>query len=266
MQVMRSVALAIASLAFAGPSYAQDEPKEGNPPFARVADDEETIYAVQRKAFSVEGKLELAPFVAATFADRFVQSFAIAGSLGYHLRETFAVEVFGSYMFPTESGLTREILDRGMLLPETAKLTQLLWAAGAGVKFSPLYGKVQVMGAVLGNLAFYVGAGFAIGESRVRCTSGQRLDPAKFGDRVCPMQPSVDEEAYEPATLRPLGAISGGVRFDLSEWLAIEFEVKDYIYVARVFRPEVDAPTQRYTDAVRNDLFAQLGVGILMGP
>lgn len=256
---MRACALAFATVAFAGPTYADDEK------FERIADDEETIYAVQEKAFLVSDKLELTPFASAGFADRFVRTFAIAGSATYHLRETFALEAFGGYMFPTESGLTREILDRGRLTPETAKLTQLLWAAGVGVKFSPLYGKVQVMDAVLGNLAFYVGAGFAIGQTRVRCTQRERLDPNKFGDQLCPDQEEIGKEVYEPRTTRAMGVLSAGLRFDLSTWLAVVFEVKDYLYVASVFRPDVDEATQRFTDAVRNDLFAQLGVGFLLG-
>src|SRR5690242_12863589 len=50
----------------------------GKGPFPRVADDEETIYAVQRKAYLVRQKIELTPMFAGTFSDRFVQTFAPA--------------------------------------------------------------------------------------------------------------------------------------------------------------------------------------------
>lgn len=269
------------------PTETAAAPLPGDAPFARIADKEETIFAIQRKAYLVKGKLELTPLASASFTDRFVQTFAPAGSVSYHLAENFAVELFGAYMIPTESGLTKEILlgrtrdgVKLSLTPEVAKLTQMLWAAGAGVQWSPIYGKVQIAGVSLGNFNFYIGAGFALGQSRVRCTSGTRLDPNRgfaipdgATAATCPVplpddpEPAEDElrEFYEPATLKGMGALSAGVRFYFSNWLGLKFEVKDYIFSARVYQPDNREATQRYTDAIRNNIFAQLGVSFLLG-
>lgn len=242
---------------------------DSDEPFARIADEEETIYAVQRKAYLVDGKFELTPLVAASFTDRFVQTFAPAGSVTYHVAENFGIELFGAYMFPTESGLTVEILQKGKLTPETAKLTQMLWAAGLGVQWSPIYGKVQLFGASLGNFNFYVGAGLGVGQTRVRCTPGTDLDPVSFPNEECPAAPPITddqfEEVYEPASLQVMGALSGGVRFYFSNWIGLKFEVKDYLFAARVYRPDTQEATQRYTDAIRNNIYAQLGLSFLLG-
>lgn len=234
------------------------EPARGAQKFARISDDEETIYAVQRKAYLLKGKLELTPFVAASFADRFVQTFALATSGSFHVAENFGLELFGAYFFPGESGLTDDILNKFKLRSDTAKLTQMLWTAGVGVMWSPIYGKVRTLGGSLGNFAFYLGAGLAVGQTRVQCDPGERLDPEAFGDRTCEMA----EAAYEPATLRPMAAFSAGVRFNFSSSFALRLEVKDYLFTSRVFRPDAD---RQLSDAVRNNLFAQLGVSFLFG-
>lgn len=263
--------LAGAGLAVSAPAWAQEEAgsapstsDDASEEFARISDDEETIYAVQRKAYLVKDKLEVTPFVAASFADRFIQTYAPAASVTYHVAENFGLELFGAYFFPNESGLTEDILNKFSLRSDTAKLTQMLWSAGVGVLWSPIYGKIRVLGGSLGNFAFYLGVGFAVGETRVACDANQRIDPEAFGEgALCPMVQAAGDVVYEPSTFRPMAALSGGVRFNFSSSFALRFEVKDYLFTARVYRP--DADQQALSDAVRNNLFAQLGVSFLFG-
>lgn len=237
-------------------------------PFSRVSDDEETIYAVQRKAFLVKGKFELSPLLSASFSDRFVQTFAPAASVTYHLGETFGLELYGAYFFPSESALTKDILNNFSLRSDTAKLTQMLWTVGFGVQWSPIYGKVNVFGSTLGNFAFYLGLGVGLGQTRVQCDAGMALDPNRgFNPPTCPLIP-VDADAttvvYEPATLRPMGALSGGVRFNFSSRFALKFEVKNYLFAARVYRPDVNE-NDKLADAIRTNVYAQVGVSFLFG-
>ena len=248
----------------------ETSPAAGTPnaPFARISDDEETIYAIQRKAYLVNQKWELTPLAAASFTDRFVQSFGPAASITFHAAENFGFEAYFAKLFPTESGLTKEILAQQGLTPETAKLTQMLWAGGIGVQWSPIYGKIQIFGASLGNFGFYLGAGFGVGQTRVQCTQRTMLDPNEHGEgATCPELPEgqADDVVYEPASFKIMGALSGGVRFYFSNTFGLKFEVKDYIFTSRVYRPEEDGIDQRYSDAVRNNIFAQMGLSILLG-
>lgn len=256
----------------------EDKPLSGRKgaPFPRISDQEETIYAVQRKAYLIKHNFEFTPMFSGSFTDRFVTTFSAAGSVSFHLAENFAIELAGGYMFPDESSLTTEILDEGKLQPEIAKLTQLLWTVGLGVQWSPVYGKLQVFGTSLGNFQFYLGAGGGIGQTRVQCTPGMELDP----NRNFPVNPETNRAecpqiegetgdelqfVYEPATLRFVGHLSGGFRFFFANWVGMKIEVKDYLFVSRVFRPETTEPTQRFTDAVRNNIFLQFGVSFLLG-
>lgn len=292
---------AVAAIAFVIPvsALAQDEPTDSTEPadsteptppaaaedsaepapsntkgaFPRVSDAEETIFAVQRKAFLVEGKFELTPLFATSFSDRFVSTRAPAASVVYHLSENFGLEVYGSYMFPTESGLTKEILNKLQLRSDISKLTQMLWTAGMGVQFSPIYGKLQILGRSLGNFSVYLGAGLGIGQTRVQCTNGLALDPNRgfptdsSGETTCnpneaQMPPGENPVYYEPNSLRVMGALSAGVRFHFLPWLAVKAEVKDYLFVARVYRPDDDPAL---ADSVRNNIFLQVGVSFLLG-
>jgi outer membrane beta-barrel protein len=251
----------------------QPEVTDGRSPFPRVADQEETIYAVQRKAYLVEKRIELTPMFAATFSDRFVQTLAPAASITYHVAENFGIELFGAAMFPSESDLTTEILNVGKLTPEVAKLTQMLWAAGLGAQWSPIYGKLQLFGRSLGNFSFYIGVGAGIGQTRVQCTSLLPLDPNRgFNPPTCPelvIDPNnpddLNRRVYEPARLQFMGAFSGGVRFYFSNTIGLKFELKDYVFATRVYRPGTTEPTQRFTDAIRNNIFAQIGLSFLLG-
>ena len=259
----------LAILLVPSPGLGQETDRElrdvgtGGGGFSRVIDDEETVFAVQRKAFLMEGKFELSLFYTSLIGDRFVateNSFALAGSVAYHFSEAFAVEVFGGYFFPTESETTEELLRELRLETEPARLTQLLWATGVGVQWSPIYGKFQLAGRSLGSFAFYLGAGAAVGQSRVQCNGTEALDPNEFPGQQCPGDDTLDV-AYEPNTTRGMGVLSAGFRFRFLDWLGFRAEIRDYIFASRVYRPDSDI----VSDSIRNNLFLQLGLSVLLG-
>lgn len=238
----------------------------GEPGFSRVIDNEETIYAIQRKAFLIKDKIELSLMYSNLVGDRFVttsDSFALAGSASYHLSEQFALELFGGWFNPTISESTEELFRFNGLVAEDAKLTQLLWAAGLGFQWSPIYGKLELFDYSLGNFAFYFGAGAGVGQSRVRCFAGQELDPTNFdpGDS-CPIEPNDGVLSFAPDQTHFVGSFSAGVRFRFLSWLGLKAEIRDYIYTSRVFRAD-NVPSS--TDTVRNNLFLQIGATFLLG-
>jgi outer membrane beta-barrel protein len=292
------IAFALAA-SFAAPRFAaaQDAPAEAEPAavpapeevtssnFPRIADDEETIYAVQRKAYLNKNKFEFSLMFSALFNDRFVDSYSPVGSVTYHLAENFGLELFGGYFIPNPSGARQELLERASLRPEFARLTELLWAAGIGGQWSPIYGKVEIGGRQLGNFNFYISAGIAFGQTRAECVSGLALDPNRGfetevtspgGLPICPIpEPGKESDSqYEPETFRPMGSFAGGVRFYFTDWLGLRFEIRDYIFASRVFRPNANSQgglanaqdgNLRFSDTVRNNLYANIGLSILFG-
>lgn len=241
--------------------------KKSQTPFPRVADDEETIYAVQRKAYLVNRRLELTLMFSAAFTDRFVNSIGPAGGVTYHIAENFGVSAFGVFMFPDASALTGELLGKLRLTPEVAKLTQMLWGAGVGFEWSPIYGKVEIFGAYLGNFNFFVDVGGGLGQTRVPCTRGFDLDPNVHGvGTKCPDKAAdAFVVVYEPNRLQLMAAFGGGVRFYFTNHIGLKLEFKDWLFPARVFRPGTTELTQRYTDAIRNNIFVQIGATYIFG-
>ena len=266
-------ALACGEAAYAQSSDSGDDrdPATSRSNFPRISDDEETIYAVQRKTYLLKNKWELTPMFSYAFNDSFVETFGISGSVTYHVAEYFGIELYGGYMFGSESDLTEEIFVELRLNPEIAKLTKLVWAAGIGVQWSPIYGKIQMFDAYLGDFAFYVSAGIGLGQIRAPCIPGSELDPNRgFDPPTCPQQTgevSATELPFldAPATTKLMGSIGGGMRFNFSTQFGLKLEVRDYIFSQRVFRPESTEPTSRFTDTIRNYLFIQLGVTFLLG-
>ena len=238
--------------------------------FPRLADDEETIYTVQRKAFLIQNKIELTVMGSASFTDRFVPSFGPALSVSYHVRENFGLELFGAYLFPNESGLTDE-LGAEKLRPEVAKLTQMLWAVGLGAQWSPVYGKLELFGASLGNFGFYLAGGAGLGQTRVQCLRQEiALDPNQFGPgQLCGPFENPDDPnpiVYEPNRLQFMASFAGGFRFYFSQLIGLKVEVRDWIFPTRVYVPDSSAGVQdRYTDTIRNNVFIQVGVSFLFG-
>jgi outer membrane beta-barrel protein len=202
----------------------------------------------------------------AAFTDRFVNSLGPAGGVTYHIAENFGIEVFGVFMFPNASALTEELLGKLRLTPEVAKLTQMLWGAGLGFEWSPIYGKVEVFGSYLGNFNFFVDVGAGVGQTRVPCTRGFDLDPSTFGAGAkCPSNDDPFVVVYEPNRLQLMTAFGGGARFYFTNHLGLKLEFKDWLFPARVFRPGTNEPTQRFTDAIRNNIFIQIGVTYIFG-
>lgn len=248
--------------------------------FPRVADDEETIYAVQRKAYLIKDKIEVSVMFSALFNDRFVESYAPVGSVTYHLAENFGLEIFGGHFIPNPSGARNELLERTSLRPEFARLTELLWAAGIGGQWSPIYGKIEVAGEELGTFSFYLAAGIAFGQTRTECVGGRGLDPNRGFDvderqdiPFCPVAQDVNETLYAPEEFRPMGSFAGGVRLYFDDWIGLRFEVRDYVFASRVFRPTASrgggdaaqANTVRFSDTIRNNVYANIGLSILFG-
>lgn len=226
----------------------------------------ESVYIVQKKPYLNKGKLELSAMYNVLLGDRFVSTennIAFAGGVGYFLTEHLALELFGGVFRPTESETSKELSRELGLLSENAQLTQLLWATGLGVQWTPIYGKFQFIGDSLGVFSIYLGLGAGIGGSRVQCVGVEALDQNTFGDQSC-SAPTSGEVAYEPEQLQVLGSINGGLRLRFGERFTFRTELRSYIFSSRVYRPDsVQRPA--FSDAVRNNIYIQAGFSILLG-
>ncbi len=251
--------VATSSPASAEPQYIDDAP------FDRVTDVEETIFVVQRRAYLVQNKHEFTPYFMLNIGDRFVRTIAPAVNYTYHLRENLGVEAFGTYYIPFSSSMTEELFQQEQLRPEKSKLSEMLWGGYFSFLWSPMYGKVRVLGGDHGDFNMFIITGFGVTDTRVPCDYNKSLEngdkcPAKPADASPEETPLVYEHAND--ALKMTGVLGGGFRFYFREWFGLRAEVRDFIFPMRVYRPEDDL--QHITDTIRNNLYFMIGASFLL--
>ncbi|MBX2811338.1 MAG: hypothetical protein KTR25_06000 [Myxococcales bacterium] len=231
-----------------------------------ASDDDEVVFVVQDQWHPPAPKFEFAVLYNLQLGGGFIgteDSVAVAAHVGYFITEHLALELFGGVFRPTESELAQELVTEVGLVSENAQMTQLLWASGLGLQWNLIHGKFRGPNNLFGSISLYVGAGVGLGMSRVQCFGSESLDPDLFEDRNCPAT-SGGEIAYEPATVKLVGSVSGGARLRVGRRWSMLVELRDYIFSSRVYRPqETERPL--VSDAIRNNLYVQVGVGILLG-
>ena len=156
----------------------------------------EAINVIQKKIIQNKNKVELYPAFGMSINDQFIQSFSFSGSLGFHLQETFSIELFGGYIpKPYYKDAARDLPRDAYLMPE---LSAVKYFADLNFLWSPISGKFSFMDFTILYFEFYVtaGAGYIV---------------------------TNNTEAFS-------SNIGIGQKYYLSSWLAFRFEVKDHIY------------------------------------
>lgn len=216
-------------------------------------------------------RVRIAPMFGLAYRTEHELSFAIGARAAYALSPDFHLELFGTYVLPGE--YAPAVINKFSIRqdPELASQTQLLWATGLALWWRPIYGGIAFGEAALGRFRVELGAGIAMGETRVPCTNGLPLDPNRgFPEddtqgAICnpndSQSPSGTEPIYyEPSTLRPVGQLA--VAFDavVADVISVRVEVRDLLFVTRVYRP---GETPALDDAVAHWVFFQLGAGVV---
>ncbi|MEM6731914.1 MAG: outer membrane beta-barrel domain-containing protein [Myxococcota bacterium] len=225
-----------------------------------VRSDDESVYVVQRRAYSKRGKFELTPMVFQRLNFKFSSYTGLALSAGYHFRENLAIEVITSVpapgvFFSSYSNLVTELFDEEQLQPEAVDLKQLAYFGGIGLNFSALYGKFNIYGELV-DYDFYAVAGFGVSQTRERCAPAE--DPEnceRFQDRsdigTRPPADSADE-------FRISGHLGGGLRLFFRDWIGLRVEFRDIVYADRAIEGNF------VTTDIANNLFIMAGASFLL--
>jgi outer membrane beta-barrel protein len=221
---------------------------------AQAAPLEDTIYVVQGKPFLAKGKFEISPQLAQSVNDSFTSHTGAMVSGLYHLKENVAFEVAagafgwwdvgGPRFGGRDSELTVELRQKESLAPERVKLYQFPWVVAADAQWSPLYGKVDIHDAILGQFNLYLSVGAGV-----------------FGLQLESLTQNGIQKAYVnlPPTFGALPTMAlsttfgGGLRFYFTDWLGVRVEVRDYVIPLSVREEEVidaDGPSFDVTNLV----------------
>lgn len=196
------------------------------------------------------------------------------GQVEYSPRPDFGLALFGSYLRPSASKPSKELLSNLQLgsEKEAVTTTQMLWAAGLIAHWRPIYGALGWGEDAAARFRVGLGGGIALGQTRTECVNGFPLDPNRgypkgpSGDTVCNPDDlqspgTASPRYYEPNTLRPMGVLSLGVDVDMWRHFGLRAEVRDLVFASRVYRPS-DSPA--LTDAIIHRVFFLLGGSFIL--
>jgi len=156
----------------------------------------DAINVIQKKIIQNKNKIELFPAFGMSVNDQFIQSFSFSGGLGFHLQETFSIELFGGYIpKPYYKDAARDLPRDANLMPE---LSAIKYFADLNFLWSPISGKFSFLDWTILYFEFYLttGAGY------IETTNSSTIS----------------------------ANIGIGQKYYLSSWLAFRFEIKDHIY------------------------------------
>lgn len=160
--------------------------------------------AIRKRLMLRGGRFEAQPVVGFTLNDAFRRNVLFGAHLAYHFNDDWAagITAFGSAAF--NSDLANRVETQRPEKVDSGSFSDLTYLVTAEALYSPLVGKFALFGRSVVNYDFHVLAG--IGVSQVGGGS-----------------PNVDELSVAPV-------IGLGLRTFALDWLAVNIEVRDYIF------------------------------------
>lgn len=182
---------------------------------------QDRIKAVSRKTFLKAGRFELEPGVMVTVNDAFFRSWALSGRVSYHLNDAFSLEVGGGYVPPffVQRLEPVDLLREGLALINADNTVFAL--ADVSLSFSPLYGKVALLGDGIIHFDGFLSAGLG----------------ATFDNGADLLHPTMN--------------VGVGGRVFLTRWMVVRVDLRDYLY------PQEKAGIS----TLQNLLFVGVGLG-----
>jgi outer membrane beta-barrel protein len=180
------------------------------------------IKTIQKKNFYKKGRWEASPHFAFVANDPFLNRYIVGAGINYNLTEIFAVEV--NMDFSPDLGdadwkpVTKQLIEENHVSPDISKLT---YFGSASFLFSPIYGKVAVVGREIIN--FDIFGAFGMGMTRTS-ESLEALDAEAGNERAVLTQHQ----------MHPTTNFGGGARVIFGENLALRLDGRSMVYIETV--------------------------------
>jgi len=230
--------------------------------------------AVRHRLLLVKQRFEIAPAFESSVNADFKHTLSGGLKLEYHLSDMLSIGVVGFYGAGLNTGLNGKIRDD---LPDDdvegdPTPTQEQWDEhlntipihGAGyITITPWYGKLAAFGKFFVNFDFYFSGGLAYAQLKNKCCSFM-TDDTPGGDLengVLPDNDPNDDPAINDGS-RIGGYLGGGIHVFLSNFMALDLTVRDYLFSDNPSGLDFDADLAVTEDDNRflNHLF--MGVGL----
>jgi outer membrane beta-barrel protein len=199
------------------------------------------IKTIQRKNFFKKGRWEASPHLAFVANDPFLKRYIVGAGINYNITEIFAVEL--NFDFSPDLGetdykpVTKQLIDKNSVSPDISRLT---YFGSATFLFSPIYGKVAIMGGKIINFDIYAAFGMGMTQTS-ECL--ECLD----SDEDLPLTQNTANQ------LHPTTNFGGGARVIFNENLAFRLEGRSMVYIETVNSTQLE---------MKNNLIVQLAASI----
>lgn len=191
--------------------------------------------AIRKRLLLRGGRFEIAPVVGFTLNDAFQRNIMFGANLGYHISDSFALgaTIFGATALDT--GLAEEVLTKRGDRAEGFSSIQLM--ASGEIVYTPLIGKFALFGRTVVNydLHLIAGGGFA----------------------------SLTGDVADLQSGTPMAVAGLGFRAFTAEWMALNIEVRDYIFSSAlnsIANAEADGGNNAETE-ISNNFAVTVGFG-----
>jgi outer membrane beta-barrel protein len=168
------------------------------------------MYAVQQIYALRYHRVEINPYFALTMNDQFVSHNGPGLGINFYILNTLAIGVNGNF-YQGLNSVSAFNLETSRAARVGEPINQYQWSAAANVTYVPAYGKFAGFGNFIFHYDFFVHAGGGV----ISTAPIANIDP---DNRTFTFKP------------KPMGQLGGGLRIFFNRWLAIVFEVSDYIY------------------------------------
>jgi outer membrane beta-barrel protein len=187
---------------------------------------------VQERLYVFDGRFDISLMGGLSMNNKLIDHYAFLLQPAYHITDAWAIELIGGYILAQErNNLTNRAQDAirisihgdPTLDNEFADMGQMQWAAQAAIRWSPIYGKLNLAAELPVHFGAYASVGGGVlGVRRVSladCQTVVRRDDG-YVDYVCNTT-----EGVQPSVTGALG-----LRFYMADWLAFRAELKNLIF------------------------------------
>jgi len=178
------------------------------------------IKVLQKKNFLKLGRFEVGPHLGFVSNDPFINRYIFGANAGYHFTEVLSAELAASFSPDFGEGdwkpITRQIIENNNVSPDISKI---IWAINVTTQFSPIYGKLAVLGGRIIIFDMYGIFGMGLTGTQDDLTAIQ-----------------CDGREGEPCTItasqvHPTTTVGGGFRVAFSRDFAVRIEARTLSFI-----------------------------------
>lgn len=206
---------------------------------AQAAEPEKVV--VRNRKYTADGKFEASVNVGLSLATYLTDHTNLNASFAYNLTENWALELGGGYALSRHTSVATAASDTivkdnplksAKIVDDFEDLWQMTWSATGAVRWTPIYGKLNLAAELPVHFQFYLtlggGAGGMYRDSLVYCIGSR---PAT-GAVSCSANPQSGNEleALHETAIKPLILGGFGMKIFLVDWLGLRVEIRDEMF------------------------------------